>query len=81
MESARATKNVQLSFLSQILVSGRAWDREFPFGTMQHGVIHHITHATPVVARIACTGGMAISFGDVIPITAIFLLLVVVRYL
>ena len=67
-----------LSFLSRILVSGRAGDREFPFGTMQHGVIRRITHATPVVARIAGAGGMAITFGGVIPITAIFLLLVAV---
>ena len=47
--------------------------------TMQHGVIRHITHATPVVARIACAGGTAITFGGVIPISAIFLFLVTVR--
>ena len=35
-----------------------------------------VTHATPVVARIACTGRVAITFAGVIPITAIFLFLV-----
>ena len=67
-----------------IRVSCRARDREFPFGTMQHGVIRRITHATlvvDVVARIACACGMAVTFGGVIPITAIFLLLVAVRSL
>ena len=67
-----------MSFLSRILVSGRAGDREFPFGTMQHGVIRRITHATLAVVRIAGAGGMAITLGGVIPITAIFLLLVAV---
>ena len=45
---------------------------------MQHGVIRRITHATPVVVRIAGAGGMAITLGGVILITAIFLLLVAV---